>query len=720
MIKVVIRSLVVAVLLHLPFLGLKAQTPPVPAGKVWVINPGMSDEFSAAGVGDMWRVYDKADSWDRTAAFDKRIQEIKRVEEEDGSENFILAMNPMWYAEEDVFTKNGRTYYFAGGGMQTNATTIFGYMEVRIKPSDFPMGSGVFMFTRDKTPEACGEAYYTELDIIENMSYTGPGASDYWNGYQHVNTHVWPTDENCNRLSSTQWKGSSRVLEGPLDFNVVGAWWVDKDSVQFYLNGKHWHTVEYLKDSYMPMPLILTMETYSWGSDENNADNPKPEEYMFQDDFRTPEQRAVYYDWVRTWKLVDIDTSIFNSQTDTVGFLEKPLSLWANSILEVTHLYSATEDRLLALSLYDKADMLLASDTISVEAGVDSYLHRLDVGQILVAGEYVLVNELLTANGSDSLLASDTCLLSVEVEPVETLLFDTGFPKQVYPSDSSYLLDVYYQGASNMEIAVEIRDPAGIWIGGGLQQVPDGEGVATIKADLYDNATHVGSGYYWKSHIRPRGTTWRESVHGLEFLPFSVMAEPVWELELQSEGWPLDDTARSLELSVQFEALADGKLQVSLGRMDKPILADTTIDVLQGEASLSFFLNFREEAEAADDYMIAGVLREAEGMEVLASDTIRDLEFKEVVDTTTSVHGTQAGISDLRVYPNPGNGSIRIELPDPGQEIESLFVTDISGRLIIITKDSGTELDVSLLERGTYIIRVTTSKRNYQTIFIKK
>ena len=58
------------------------------------------------------------------------------------------------------------------------------------------------------------------------------------------------------------------------------------------------------------------------------------------------------------------------------------------------------------------------------------------------------------------------------------------------------------------------------------------------------------SGYYWKTHIRPVGTTWRESVFGLGFLPFSVIEEPVWELELVSEGWPLEEEPGRAALTV--------------------------------------------------------------------------------------------------------------------------------------------------------------------------
>ncbi len=148
----------------LQFVAIEAQPPEPPPGKIWMLNEEMSDEFDANSPGDKWDVYDKADSWDRTAAFDKRVQEVIMVEE-DGKPNYILSMNPMWYEQEDIFSKGGRTYYFAGGGMATQSMQTYGYFEVRIRPSDFPMGSGVFMNSRAYSDGDCGVKYKTELKM---------------------------------------------------------------------------------------------------------------------------------------------------------------------------------------------------------------------------------------------------------------------------------------------------------------------------------------------------------------------------------------------------------------------------------------------------------------------------------------------------------------------------------------------------------------------------
>lgn len=701
---------------------LNAQTPTPPPGKVWVLNREMSDEFGPGGPGDIWDVYDKADSWDRTAAFDRRVQEIQPVEE-NGEVNYVLAMNPMWYDEEDIFTKNGRTYYFAGGGMRTKANTTYGYMEVRIKPSDFPMGSGVFMFSRDYTPGECGEVYHTELDIIENMSYTGPGASDHWNGYQHVNTHVWPTDENCNRLSSTQYGGSKEPLEGPLDFNVVGAWWVDKDSVQFYLNGRHWHTVEFLKDSYMPMPLILTMETYTWGSDENNADNPKPEEYMFRDDFRSREERAVYYDWVRTWNLADIDSNLFNPDTVNIMFLEDPMELYEDSTMEITVIYSATDTSLVTLSILDPQENLIGADTISVTSGVQSELMRVESDTLITAGDYVVVCQVLPVDQGGQVTASDTANLTVLVKPVEARLFTDGFPSQVYPSGSGYLVDVHYQGASNMEVAVELRDPAGNWIGGGLVAVPDGSGVVEVPVNLIA-ATEVGTGYYWKTHIRPRGTTWRESIFAFSFIPFQVIREPKNEVSLTSEGWPLPDTVSGFNVEIAFESVEDADLKVSFSDGDGIIIADSVFAAASGQGTTDVYLLFHSIPSPADNYVLTGNLYLAGTDSLLAGDTISGLEIVEVPDTTVSFSSGRRVLNRLNVIPNPSTGKIRLAFSGPHTEVDYISISEITGRVVWMnesvpaTNERTGPIDLSALQSGIYFIRVETTMDRYISRFV--
>lgn len=271
-----------------------------------------------------------------------------------------------------------------------------------------------------------------------------------------------------------------------------------------------------------------------------------------------------------------------------------------------------------------------------------------------------------------------------------------------------------------MEIAVEVRDPSGAWIGGGLQDVPDGEGVAQIQANL-STPTEVGQGCSWKSHIRPRGTTWRESVYALDFVPFQVVKEPRNEISLISPTWPYMDTEGMVEVSVLYNALEKAQLHLQLLRTDHPAIADSTIKVDAGSDSLEVELILNTKPEAAKDYMIIGQLvAEADG-KLLVADTLKDLEFIHVEDPVGIIPGEKE-IVEFKVYPNPASESVFVELFKPSVSIESLTLTDITGRILLkLGKDALSnqgkrmELDISSLSSGYYFLSIFTNNGEYTT-----
>lgn len=605
-----------------------AQPPEPPPGKVWILNHEMSDEFDADSPGRIWKVFDKGDSWDRTAAWDVRAHEPVRIIE-NGKENYWLAMNPMWYEPEDVFTKNGRTYYFAGGGMDTHEMQTYGYFEVRIRPSDFPFGSGVFMHSRAFSDGPCGQNYKTELDIIENMGYTGPGAGN-WNNFQHVNHHVKPTDANC-AIGESLNAGGSTPLNAPLGFNVVAAHWKNKDSVDFYLDGQYWKTIEFIEDFYLAMPMILTMETYSWGSDENNATNPKPQKWMWADTFRTKEQRAVYYDWVRTWYLEDIDTAVYNVSRDTIGFHTKPLEVIREDKLRIRLLHSATDNRDVIVSLHDSLSNWLAGDTLKVSRGVRSLNAVLDIADVNENAFY-FVKCNIREEGSDEngILGYDSTSIQFKAVPRITLVKSDSMLRVVAPG-SQYTLDVIYEAADSMKIAVECRTPSGAWIGGNTVNVPDGDGIASIPINL-TQPTLPGTGYYWKTYIMPRSGDWRDALYALQFIPFQVIEKLVDATSITGIAEPVLVTDTGMNVSVDYSTTIDADLRLKLYCPCKTLgLLDTAL--LTGKGSLELFLKYSDPPQPWMDVTLVSCLYASGTDSLLAADTLTSIPVMDVADT---------------------------------------------------------------------------------------
>lgn len=254
--------------------------------------------------------------------------------------------------------------------------------------------------------------------------------------------------------------------------------------------------------------------------------------------------------------------------------------------------------------------------------------------------------------------------------------------------------------------------------------VPDGDGIAQIWAALIESTT-LGSGYSWKTHIRPRGTTWRESVHGLSFLPFQVIEEPVNEINLSSEGWPLLDTVKFVEVLVQYNALEAADLSVMLVRGDNPAMDDTTFRVETGSASLDLALHFPSDPVPGDDYMLIARLIKADADSLMASDTLQNLEILETEDPVGFSHPGAARPGTIKAYPNPAYGSMTVHIPDSFRQVESVSISDFSGRILLQLKDDlnghreeGIVVDISSLQTGYYILNCKADNSNYTTSFI--
>ena len=81
-------------------------------------------------------------------------------------------------------------------------------------------------------------------------------------------------------------------------FHTYGAWWVDANTIKFYLDGHYQYTLhpntKYSATPFdRPMHLNFVTETYNWARPV-----PTPQE------LNNPAINTTYYDWVRAFILV--------------------------------------------------------------------------------------------------------------------------------------------------------------------------------------------------------------------------------------------------------------------------------------------------------------------------------------------------------------------------------------------------------------------------------
>ncbi len=98
-------------------------------------------------------------------------------------------------------------------------------------------------------------------------------------------------------------------------------------------------------------------------------------------------------------------------------------------------------------------------------------------------------------------------------------------------------------------------------------------------------------------------------------------------------------------------------------------------------------------------------------MTILNKDGVYSSEYQKILFAESATDIEELGISSIFVFPNPVSNTLYIQGVD---EDAALEVYNLTGKSLI--KEKGTELDVTSLNQGTYILRI-----NSQYVkFIKK
>ncbi len=264
-----------------PYSGL----PPAPAGFRWELNPDLSDEFTGTTL-DTAKWLDHFPGW------------MGRPPAKFIPEN-ILVTNGCLQIHDSRLSQPAGDYTIGGGAVVSKNHGFYGYYEVRMKASKVRMSS-TFWLSNDR-PKTGDTSSAQELDIVETIG--GPPAKPDW--ASKVNQSMNST------LHCFYWLQKPEDLraynKAPLfppsgdAFHVYGAWWVDADTVKFYLDSKYQGT-QHPSTKYSghpfdrPMHINMVTECYDWA-------RPVPTAEELND----PAINTTYYNWVRAYKLVGND-----------------------------------------------------------------------------------------------------------------------------------------------------------------------------------------------------------------------------------------------------------------------------------------------------------------------------------------------------------------------------------------------------------------------------
>ncbi len=259
---------------------------PAPEGYKWVLNEAYSDEFNG----------DKLDSekWhDTYPGWNGRVPGLfvpSGVSVKDG----LLQMK----CTELKPAQGDKGQWTIGcAAIQTKAQDArFGYYETSLKASSLRTSSTFWLMNPADKAKEVGKR--TELDIQECI-----GNASRWPGFKEEfrnNTHVTyfnKKDKDGKKVSLQA--GASTNIGSPVnaDFHRYGCWWVDADTMHFYLDGKYVKTIKPSTEIEATpfdqgMYINLVCEIYDW--------EVLPEYKNLMDDTKN----TAYYDYVRAYKLV--------------------------------------------------------------------------------------------------------------------------------------------------------------------------------------------------------------------------------------------------------------------------------------------------------------------------------------------------------------------------------------------------------------------------------
>jgi len=348
------KTLISLLLVSVCMFNVNAQSgpPEPPIGKRWVINPDLSDEFNGQTL-DVEKWYNYHPTWKG------REPGLFMPSQVSVSNGYLQIKGEKM--EKDTIV-NGKVFNIKGGAVVSKKTALFGYFECRVKAAATTM-STTFWFSGGggKGPNGC-DSYHQEWDIQECIGRSGDFAGNFFSNGMNSNGHFWYTD--CDKQRHDIRAPSVKFVNKELasnDFHVYGGWWRDAKTASLYYDHrapKHMKFYDAILDKPFnkPMYMRLVSETYPFPwielpTDEELADDTK---------------NTVYYDWVRSYNLVDVvanDIDQFyemglNLYQESIVFPELEFELEATDVLKIPLSYKANQHRKVYIKVSEITDRL--------------------------------------------------------------------------------------------------------------------------------------------------------------------------------------------------------------------------------------------------------------------------------------------------------------------------------------------------------------------------
>jgi len=370
---------------------------PKPEGATWQKNELMSDEFDGSSLNfEKWD--DQSPQWKgrQPAYFSTNAVSVA-----DGSLQIT--------ASKDLSTQEQNEnpgYTMQGGLVRSITKATYGYYETRMKANTTFMSSTFWLINKRSEFTGCDNRV-TELDVTENVGVNSGDPSRDWVNQNIVsinsNTHSRGVTGNpgCG-IAETFVGGKTPIGEAAsADYHIYGVWWKNATEMIFFLDGKQVHSVTPPADFDLGMYLRMVVETYDW-----NPPNPTLIDGLRQDGLdNSLEDRTTYYDWTRSWRLIDENTPVVDEE---VGCHLVPQNLPIQTTFDIDITYVTGQDRDLVVELWK--DDLIGQGTALVGLGQGTRSVEIDLDEIPELGSDYSIKASLRPVGGGPSENLETCI----------------------------------------------------------------------------------------------------------------------------------------------------------------------------------------------------------------------------------------------------------------------------------------------------------------------
>lgn len=409
------RKVITLIFLSLFVQQLSATSPDPPKGKRWVINKTTSDEFN----GDTLDL----NKWDNTTS-----RWIGRPPGLFKKESMSVADGHMRLTQskmDEPEIHKGSTFTHVGGHIISKLKVKPGaYIESSMKANKTFMSSTFWLISYGNENQGC-DRRTTELDVQEIVGYSTKGDVSKTER-MGSNTHSRGIPSECDIPSGSEGNNTPLGGKGYDRFYTYAVWWKSQDELLFYLDDEYKYTITPVAPFSIEMYIKMVTETYDW--------NPVPADggmnYSWED-------RTTYYDYTRTYTLIDADaaTSLDLGYDDVfiedMKFGEIPERFNNSDTIEFSGIYKANTLRELHLAIYDETHTLLIEKTYPALRGHGHKGLSLAVNDLLAVGvEYTAEINLRPQNSGDnsnaiaydefSFTVSDPVSVAIEVKDENT------------------------------------------------------------------------------------------------------------------------------------------------------------------------------------------------------------------------------------------------------------------------------------------------------------